>query len=493
MTELELRISKYLDGELAKHELVELHAHLAKNPDAMLVYREMIAIRQAARRTPSLRAPLRASEHQLFERLRREGFGGTYARGGHSISPFTSESPEASLSSHGSSRSMIVSPDDGRRPRRRAVAFASALVASVVTIIAAVNYGSDSPSTVADRGEVRTSRVRDGLGDGVRGSEGSRVRGDARSDSSSVGVASAHGGEPVTARAVSVARVRRPDVHVASFVNSIAPLKDVEVNSNDALIDGDSTSDPVPANDSSQPNEFAEHSTDSLRGAEPSNANLALGNDADAIAPAVLPVPSDGDSRDALVSASFRYGASFIAASTARSEDLSIGVELNVGNGHHLALLGGRSAAVTEQRASNTHSVPARAAIGDAKDDGMALLRTNEVPAPYDLEVDQEWWLGAGYSFSVEPIDRFEVSAGVHGGVGARALHVGGDVAFRMHVTRTIALELSPTIAHVIPHNRDHNEFAIESMSDGYLYDAESEQKSFSTYGASIGVRIDLQ
>ena len=209
-------------------------------------------------------------------------------------------------------------------------------------------------------------------------------------------------------------------------------------------------------------------------------------------APPLLPVP-DSDRGRPGVGAAVRYGTSIIDGTPSeRAQDFSVGLELAVADGQRVTLLAGRSAAVTEQRAFNTHSVPARVATSDDKDEGASLQRVDETPVPYDLDVDKEWWLGLGYNVDLLADNGFEISAGARGGVGARSLRIGLEAPVRYNLSDRFAIEAVMSGAYVVPHNSARNEFSVQSTSDGFLYEGETEHTSFSTYGVSIGVRVAL-
>ncbi|MBC8145329.1 MAG: hypothetical protein H7X80_07070 [bacterium] len=440
MSDLELLISKHLDDELTPSELIDLHVQLSSNPDAMMVYREMTAIRRAARRVPSLRAPLTSNEAQLFERLHREGFRGY-------PTPLARPANVAAA------------------PRRRSAVLTAALVATVIALVAGV--GTQIGSNRSDTTQSTPAAV---ITEIPFASNSFDIFTPPRSDRTTL----LAGPSKQVLHAVAIARRNTTPRKTSAVIRSTTPAyvePDLAVVSQTTRVDIPTVAAPI----------------DSVS-ALPSLANLTP----EPQAPLLLPVPGKSIESDPVLSASVRFGTSFIAASSARSEDLSIGVNFNVGSGHHFALIGGRSAAVTEQRSVNTHSVAARAMSDDSKTAGPQLAKSSEVPSPYDIEIGQEWWIGAGYNFEIKATERLEFGAGVRGGVGAQSLHIGGEIAMRYRVTRAVAIELTPTVAHVMPHDRDRSEFAFESVSDGYVYDAETEHTSFSTYGASVGVRIAL-
>ena len=439
MSELELLISKYLDDEVSAAELAELQRCIASDPEARALYAEMTAIRRAARRAPTLRAPLAVSEARLFERLRHEGFGTMPL----SASPIGSTRP-------------------GFRPSRRRAGLVGAMLGTVA-IAAMLFIAPIAQLTQRDSGTLPLATT-------MQNNDAAEDRtSDAPSASTPSPATSTASSEASTADAAS----RRSEV----VTGIIAPVKHIDAI---AATPDEKQLDDAPRDSTAQSESTATNDDPTI----PAGEELALAS------PAVLPVPDATDAGEPLLSATLRYGSSLISrTSDVFSEDVSVGLDFNLGDGHRLAVLGGRSAAVTEQRATNTHAIVARAAVDK---NGARLARAEVVPQPYDIEVGKEWWVGLGYNYSLNQGQPLELTVGARGAVGPRSLHVGAEAPVRYHVTRQLAVEMIPSAAFVVPHDRARSEYSIDNASDGYLYEAESEHTSFSTFGVAIGVRFVL-
>jgi hypothetical protein len=446
VSELEALISKYLDGELSPDEVTALRRALSSSPDALAIYREMTAIRRAARRAPTLRPPSASTESRLFRQLELEGLGTLPSR--------TPASPAA--------QAPVVAPI------RRRVAVLASLVAVVLVAIGSMlslRTGDNAAPAVAVDVPTQSSFPRS---QDLAALAPAPVA--TPDDRSSAAVRRRSSLSSASASVVPHARRARrsPSVATPSVVFTAPAQPDV-----------------VPPSESSQENMTPQSE-------EAPAFAAALPDDSPRAQPELLPL-RDRDDRRSIVSAAFRVGGTYVdRGSSSPSEDLSAGLDFDLGGGHHLAFVGGRSAAVTEERAINTLSVPARAAIAGPKEDGARLSRVEEAPEPLALEIGQEWWVGVGYNFSL-PVGRVvELGAGVRGGVGERSLRVGAELQGRVNVSSRIALELVPSATHVLPHTRTRSENLVESVTDGYLYEAESAPTAFSTYGVAVGIRIAL-
>lgn len=491
MSELEALISKHLDGELSPSELIELRRLLASSPDAQAVYREMTAIRRAARRTPTLHQPSAATEARLFHRLGAAGLRDVPAM-------------------PGSARSSVP-------VRRGLVATASMLAVALVALIMSLPSRIDEGAIAGEapaRPSATSSPSREPAANGQALRRAPSIP--ATPSAADVGARRAPelaAGRPAALDAAALdaaasdaaargAAVRGAAERVADASDAAERMAAARVAaSSDALADGARTvntrENDIPL-DSGAPSDPAAqaNSVSDTAATEPS---LAASDHVESIEllaaaePRLLPIP--GERPDpSILSAAMRFGTSMISEGVGESaQDLSVGLDFKLGAGHHLALVAGRSAAVTEQRAYNTHSVPARALSSDVKDgDGAGLQRIEKSPEPYDLEVSKEWWAGLGYTVTIAELDMIEVGLSARGGIGTRSLRAGLEVPVRMNVTERFALEVIGTSAYVVPHTVSRNEFSVQSSSDGYLYEAESEHTAFSTYGISFGLRFAL-
>jgi hypothetical protein len=444
VSELETLIAKYLDGELSAAEQTELRRTLASNPEAAEIYRELRAIRRAARRAPGLRPPSRATEDALFRQLRLEGLRDT---------PTPAQPASASAS-----------------PRRTIAVTASLLLAAFVAIASLVLLRTEAPTAnIAVAGRVVSSQPQEPTADATHPSASSSTRAERRASALATTSPIAHASE--ASAIVSRRHVSGPD-------------------STDAVIAEPSV--PSGTNPAVAPPAQANADADSLRTDLAAELATSTPDTArDVASPAILPiVPGRAAS---MVSANVRFGTSLIdRASGQRADELSAGVTIDLGRGHHLALLGGRAAAVTEERATNTHTVQARASVAETKDGGARLAQVEGTPQPYDVEVGKEWWIGAGYDYSMFASGPFEVGLGVRGGIGPRSLRVGAELPVRLNVSRRFALELVGSATRVVPHDRARSQESIESASDGFVYSTASEHASFSTFGVAAGIRIAL-
>jgi hypothetical protein len=447
VSELEAIISRYLDGELSPAELVKLRRELASNPDALAVYREMTAIRRAARRAPTLRRPSASTEHHLFQRLHREGLHALPTPAEQTVGRVTAESELSG--------------------RRRYVAVAASfLLIALVGIASLLSLRPDGMSSTPTAATITNAPASAPVASGIAPQTTPNTSSIPSAAASALG---RRAGRSVSARAA----VRRHSNDAALASNA--------THSPAVILDPvDTATPPSVYRDTTTPrsNPFAAVDTKSM---EPPSV------------PAMLPVPSTSAHREPLLTAGIRFGASYIdRESETAAEELIAGLDVNLGDGHRIAFLGGRSAAVTEQRTENTHAVPARTAVAGGKGSDEGLLQVNESPAPHDVEIQKEWWAGVGYNYTWRVSNIVEIGAGVRGGVGARSLRAGAEGTLRLKATERIAIELIPSATHVVPHTQARSEYSIESASDGYLYEATSENTSFSTYGLSVGIRIAL-
>jgi hypothetical protein len=436
VSDLEHIVSRYLDGALSHDELRSVELLLAESAEARTILREMTAIRRAARMEPLLRTPSSRTEAQLFHRLRAEGFG----NGAH-------QANSARLA-------QTVIPPSQRR--RKVIAGLSAVMAVLLVAIIGSEYWPQPAS-------------QSGAGGGI-----------AAVVSTDVPVGVDRGifiPAPLAMLIHNTSVSHRTRNRTSGSVNQLMQ-EDVPQGGNAGLHD----SMPVPVPSPSDP----------VASINAPSQQLAL--DAVPVPERLLP-PSIQHERSgdaSLFAAAVRSGGSYLdRGNGATATEMRLRVDARLGENHRLSLLAGRSASLNETRAQGTNIFVSRPMRPD--EDLTTRLASMKPVMPYEMAVQQEFWGGVGYSYSVQtPLKSVRVGVGASAGMGEQSWRFGVELPLSVRMSKVVSVEIAPSASRIIPRDRSVSRFTIENSPDGILYEAESERPVFTSMGVEVGIRVDI-
>jgi hypothetical protein len=454
VADLELLISRYLDGELSPAEHLRLQKILAGSPEARALLREMTALARAARRSPLLHQPPSHLESTLFARLREEGL--------HSPAvPKTTASP---------------TPLRDRWFGSRTLRMAMAGVALFIGFIGDSYFVNRFPVRVSapsvTSANAYASRIETDRGAVVAApslampsASGRRIAAPAsHHDAAPIGPVHEHGAPDPQTPSISPQSAPRVSDPVAPIVPPSQEGTMARVNPRTSV---DTFSIPIAP--------------------------------AERLASSMAMESLDAETGEPHLAASFRPGVAMIERrerAIARDVSLQLGMELK--GGHQLSLIVGTSPSITETRHENTFeplSSPAFASTPneDVRTESEVTPHHQSIPLPeYELRLRNEAWVGVGYSYSVTPVKGMSVGIGVNAGASASAWRVGGELPVRYAVMKNIAIEGAVSVSGLNPRNHDVERFVVTDSPDHFLYRASIERPSFVSYGVQLGIRVDL-
>jgi hypothetical protein len=437
VSNLELLISRYLDGELSDVERQELNLLLDQSPEARSLLREMLAVSRSARTLPQLDTPSNDTQHALFMQLQAEGFAGEHLE--HAQSP-AGQSPQAIGRTNGAFR--------------RSVAVVAVLLIGLLT----TSYWSAQLSNTADPSQMAA----------VEG-DMPRFRFDPTRDA--VASFSTQTAESV----ITTAQLRVPHQTTAGRIQRvlgsnepIAPERNTTANTRaDRVADG------------------SDSSAQTQRPSEQIGTEVSPLLADDAPARIILP-PVDDEDDGVMLSAAFLPAGMAYVGNGQSANELTVRVDATIAGRHNFSVIGGRSPVVTERTA-----VPVFSSIVSSNSDESSSPRSKQSKQS-DLTLGNELWVGAGYTYTVAKSNGVEVGLGVTGAVGERSWRVGGELPIRYRVTESISLRCVPSLTRVIPRDETSKMLLLDDAESGALYLGNESPTAFTSVGVQMGFSIDF-
>jgi hypothetical protein len=210
------------------------------------------------------------------------------------------------------------------------------------------------------------------------------------------------------------------------------------------------------------------------------------------VAEPLLPSTLRRMNEEPIFTAALRPGIAYInRGDGATAEELHLRFDARLGENHRISLHAGRSASVSETRAEGTDIFVSRALQpGEDPADVLAYLKPVD---PYEMNVQQEMWVGLGYAYSLKtPIRNVRVDVGGSVGMGEHSWRVGLETPVSLRVAENVLIEAAPSVSRVIPRDRSVEQFTIYTSSDGRLYQAESNRPGFTSLAFEMGLRVEL-
>ncbi|MEO5928454.1 MAG: hypothetical protein ABIR47_00855 [Candidatus Kapaibacterium sp.] len=437
MADLETLISRYLDGELTRAELTQLHRLLAESADARALLHELTVVSRAARRTPLLHLPNVGTEQALFHRLRAEGFQ----------QPATSRTADP------------VSSRFGWRVARVAMVMAVVMI-GVISDSSILNRFGVVPRPVTHDVAMKMSDLPADQGPfvsppGIRRSGGHA----SRPLPSASATASALPDSDIFAPALpmvpdSVTVAPEP---IRSFALVAPPESPVDHLASIASI-------PVP----------------------PVMSDRSEGNGT-RLAATVRPGLAMIDRRERAIAEEMNVQIGM---------ELGGGHQLSLIVGTSAAITETRRENTGEPLSSSAIALnPDQPTPTPAPGHfmGASTNRSNaELPVEYELRLRNEPWVGVGYNYSVSPAKRLTVGVGVNAGTSSSAWRLGGELPVRYRVMKSVSIEGAVSIAQVTPHVVSLERTYQTDSPDHFVYRTSVEHPAFTSYGVQLGIRLDL-
>jgi hypothetical protein len=490
VTDLEVRISRYLDGEASAAEAAEIRELLERSPEARALLREMVLLSRAARKLPSLDAPRRSSEARLFRQLMAEGF----TAAGAETAPVEPTVRVADL--HAVSRWRSAS-------RLIPVAGVMALLLLVI--------GSERLVAPA-HGDLAVSRPPSSPGAiaGVQAPVAPRPDASFSSRSPEPGYRAAHSGSGARSMGASetsslLAAEQTVRTSVESAVASSHMSTDGSPASRDIAPQSSATTDistPV------RPQLLSLRST--LRSTSGGSESSAAG----ASERTSFRVHSASESGASTFAASLRPGVSYIGKGGGlMAQEMSIRFDASLGEGHRVSLIAGQAPTISEIHTDRTRlpdppqlHTSALRTIDDSKSSGFtgssatAPIELTPVVASaapvttssVELRMKNEVWLGVGYSYTITPLQGMRIGAGAKAGSSPSAWRVGIELPVSYQMMKGISVEAVPAATFVSPHDRSSSSYAVDGVPGGFSYQGESQRISFTSIGLEIGLCVEL-
>jgi anti-sigma factor RsiW len=491
VSDLEIRISRYLDGEASAAEAAEIRALLERSPEARALLREMMLLSRAARKLPSLDAPRRSSEARLFRQLMAEGF----TAAGAENAPVEPAARVADL--HAVSR---------WRSASRLVPVAGVMALLLLVI------GSERLVAPA-HGDLAVSRLPSSPGAiaGVQAPVMPRADASFSSRSPEPGYRAAHSGSGARSMGASetsslLAAEQTVRTSVESAVASSHMSTDGSLASRDiAPPQSSATADistPV------RPQLLSLRST--LRSTSGGSASSAAG----ASERTSFRVHSASESGASTFAASLRPGVSYIGKGGGlMAQEMSIRFDASLGEGHRVSLIAGQAPTISEIHTDRTRlpdppqlHTSALRTIDDSKSSGFtgssatAPIELTPVVASaapvttssVELRMKNEVWLGVGYSYTITPLQGMRIGAGAKAGSSPSAWRVGIELPVSYQMMKGISVEAVPAATFVSPHDRSSSSYAVDGVPGGFSYQGESQRISFTSIGLEIGLCVEL-
>lgn len=486
MSDLEVRISRYLDGEASAAEAAKIHELLERSPEARALLREMMLLSRAARKLPSLDVPRRSSEARLFRQLTAEGF----TAAGAETAPVE---PAARVADpHAVSRWRSAS-------RLVSVAGVMALLLLVIGSerLVAPAHGDLAVGQPSSLGTIA----------GVQAPVTPHTDASHASRSPQLGYRSAHSSSGARSMGASegfpVAE-QTPRTSVESAVTSARMSADGSLASTDIA---------TPQSSATADVSTSARSLLSLRSALRSTSG-GSGSSAGTSERANFRVHSASESGASTFAASLRPGVSYIdKGGGLMAQEMSIRFDASLGEGHRISLIAGQAPTISEIHTDRTrlpdppqlHTSSLRT-IDDSKSSGFTgssatapiqLTPVVEYAAPVttssvELRMKNEVWLGVGYSYTITPIQGMRIGAGAKAGSSPSAWRVGIELPVSYQMMKGISVEAVPAATFVSPHDRSSSSYAVDGVPGGFSYQGESQRISFTSIGLEIGLCVEL-
>lgn len=452
MANIELLISRYLDGELTPAENAYLRRLLAESSEARATLREMTEVARAARRIPRMHAPEGGLEARLFQRLSAEGL-----HKGPAPKPAPVEAPAAPFSFLGM--------------RRGSMAVAGLLLLVLTIGGAYLRFGGEDAPARAPIALGFSGAETPAPGALIGGSESALV--------------ADHGGMVnIPEVSLRLSASRRPNrVPSRARAAAVENVREDRVEPMQAL-----------ANDTSlrliAPSALADHTTPSVDTTAP-----AMPSKAAHIAPSILPQQPVAGVRNHWA-ASFRGGVATVnddAGTQVRELDMKVGLQM-VG-GHKVSFIVGVAPAISETRRENTGiglSSPALSQVPPSTDELKSQRAFSEQFPEFERVVRSEPWFGVGYNYSLPLVKDLSIDPGVKAGASASTWRVGAELPVSYRMSKYMSIECAVAIAHVLPREASSDNRALTDTPYHFIYEETKQVASFTTYGVQLGIRLEI-
>lgn len=475
VSDLETRISRYLDGESSPAEQAELRELFERSPEARVLLREMTVLRRAARKLPTLDAPRRMVETRLFRQLEVEG-----------LAPVDDDAVPAPL--------LERTADISAMSVWRSVVRYGTAVAAVAVLV--LMFGSErliAPGSGA-------------AGEGGNISAGRSIA----ALTAPLPETIASGADSHLKRAVAAVHstIHRREAAIGTGGGSIDG-----VGSDVAAIASNSSTDTLhaplamtmqsamQAGDPAVPSVENQAPVASLRRALGSAMGVAPQRSTEL---SNVRIHRASQVEESSFAASIRPGVSYIGKGGGlMAQEMSIRFDASLGQNHHISLIAGRAPTVSETHTDRTplpQSLQASATRSDSKGSGLnseippaaASLPARTPASGSVLNVQSETWLGLGYTYTIAPVEGFHVGAGVRAGSSASAWRMGFELPVRYQMMPGVSFEAVPSATLVAPRDRSPEAYTADGTAGDYTYQGTTQQLSFTSIGLEVGLRIEF-
>ena len=446
MQDLELTISRYLDGELTSQEEQLFQKILQESPEAQALLRQTEEIRSVARLFPALTTPSAHTENRLFQQLFVEE---PVEEGKRGIIPLLSRITESAWERAGSLVPAVLliftlgsglwfAFNQGSEPQAESIA--NRLHAPTTFSTTDNQLPSDAIATEAYASDsTPASKIKNNLPNYI----------------ASVPVRIVHHTQEGTAPALIVDSAAGNQIIDNNHVKE--PLNEYEQST--------STSPEIPF----AQNQDHENPSSSIATTDkPQIVDNALSLPSSSL---TLPTPSKSSGR---LRASYHHGvaASVVDNNFIAAQDLNIRVDGRLNDQHRLSLAVGQSPLLVWERQNVV-----------AENDEKKGPQTASGSYTQSQRFDDELWAGVGYGYALVKNDLIRLEAGVNLGVGERSFRYGVELPASIDITDKLALDITPFASRVAPYNQQ-----VQDVSQ-----TEEEQTlDFTTVGAHIGLSLSI-
>ena len=461
MKNLELIISRYLDGELTPKEEQLFQRLLQESPEAEAMLRQMEDIRSVARFLPAL-TPLSAeAESALFQQLFIEKSVEQNQRG---IVPVLFRLTESA--------------------REKAGSLVPALLL-IFTLGGGVWFALDR--TGADR----TTMLADGLSAATTLSTADAIT--PNHLESQKAEINAFGEKNKVSEKRLPEYISSVPVGIAIANNAQAEILPTDNRSNstsDSYDDQKQKNRPLINEEASQTRTsevpYANNVSEDLEGPNsptvPEHQALFAENTLSLTQPS-LPAPSTSKVSNRL-RASYHHGvaASMIDKSLIAAQDLNVRIDGRLNDQHRLSLAVGQSPLLVWER-TRTQTQIQTLSIENGEKKGSRTATSPYSSYVQSQRFDDELWAGIGYGYALLNNDLVRVEAGVNLGVGEHSFRYGVELPASIGITDKLALDILPFASRVVPYNQQ-----VRGVSP-----TEEEQTlDFTTFGAQVGLSLSI-